>query len=56
MNPELAELYDLELYPDWKRFEREHFADGARKRTEVIWLNHAANGQLPWKSLELEVP
>lgn len=36
-----CDLYDKELYPDWKRIEREHLADGARKRTEVIWLNPA---------------
>lgn len=35
-------LYDKELYPDWARFERQHLADGARKRTEVLWLNPAA--------------
>ena len=34
-----CELYDAELYPDWKRHERAHLADGARKRTEVVWLN-----------------
>jgi len=32
-------LYDEELYPDWHRVERETFADGARKRTEVLWLS-----------------
>jgi hypothetical protein len=36
-----CDLYDKELYPTWKRIEREHLADGARKRTEVIWLNDA---------------
>lgn len=36
-----CDLYDLELYPDWERHEREHLADGARKRTEVVWLNAA---------------
>jgi DNA adenine methylase len=34
-------LYDLELYPDWERHERKHLADGARERTEVVWLNPA---------------
>ena len=34
-----CELYDRELYPDWKRIERKTFADGARKRTEVLWLS-----------------
>lgn len=36
-------LYDEELYPDWRRVEREALADGARKRTEVLWLNPAAD-------------
>lgn len=30
-------LYD-ELYGAWKRVERDALADGARKRTEVIWI------------------
>ncbi len=33
-----CELYD-ELYPDWRRVERKAFADGARERTEVLWLS-----------------
>lgn len=35
-------LYDDELYPDWHRVERPSLADGARRRTEVLWLNPAA--------------
>jgi len=31
-------LYES-LYPDWRRFERPHMADGANPRTEVVWLN-----------------
>lgn len=39
-----CELYDRELFPDWFRTERLHLADGARERTEVLWLNdHAAS-------------
>jgi DNA adenine methylase len=34
-------LYDAELFPDWERHEREHMADGARRRVEVVWLNPA---------------
>lgn len=34
-------LYD-ELYGGWQRIERESLADGARKRTEVLWFNDAA--------------
>lgn len=33
-----SDLYD-ELFSDWERRERGHFADGARKRVECIWLN-----------------
>ena len=32
-------LYDEELYVDWERVERPTFADGARPRTEVLYLN-----------------
>lgn len=35
-------LYDEELYPDWHRVERPHLADGARPRTEVLWLSPRA--------------
>lgn len=34
-------LYDVELYPDWRRTERRTCADGAVARTEVIWTNRA---------------
>lgn len=37
-----CDLYDRELYPDWRRVERAHHADGARDRTEVLWLNALA--------------
>jgi DNA adenine methylase len=36
-----CELYDKELFSDWTRFERPAFADGAKERTEVIWINYA---------------
>lgn len=32
-------LYDQDLYQGWLRFEKAHFADGARPRLEVLWLN-----------------
>lgn len=35
-------LYDTELYPTWARVEVGAFADGARRRTECLWLNPAA--------------
>lgn len=41
-----CDLYDLDLYADWHRFERAHFADGAKKRTEVIWMNLACHSGL----------
>lgn len=34
-------LYD-EMLSDWRRVEREALADGARKRTEVLWINPKA--------------
>jgi DNA adenine methylase len=34
-------VYDAAL-PGWERIERPALADGARKRTEVLWLNHPA--------------
>ena len=37
-----CDLYDRELYPNWRRIQRQSFADGARERTEVLWLNDAA--------------
>lgn len=36
------ELYDASL-PGWHRVERKHLADGARERTEVLWINRASN-------------
>lgn len=33
-------LYD-ELYPSWRRIELQAYADGARERTECLWLNQA---------------
>lgn len=33
-----CDLYD-ELYADWRCVTRTAFADGARKRTEALWLN-----------------
>jgi DNA adenine methylase len=33
-----SQLYD-ELYKDWQKIERHAMADGARARTEVLWLS-----------------
>ena len=38
-------LYD-ELFADWKMIERPAHADGARPRTECLWLNRAAEAAL----------
>lgn len=41
-----CDLYDLELFPDWERMERSHFADSRLERTEVVWLNPACANAL----------
>lgn len=33
-----SDLYN-DLYKGWKKIERKAFADGARERTEVLWIN-----------------
>ena len=38
-------LYDA-LFEGWERVERQSYADGARKRTEVLWLNQRATDAL----------
>lgn len=38
-------LYEA-LFGDWASFERPSFADGARARTEVVWLNPACGAAL----------
>lgn len=35
-----APLYD-DMLPGWRRIERKAMADGARERTEVLWINPA---------------
>lgn len=39
-------IYDYRLR-DWMRVERKSFADGARERTEVLWINDAASTHAP---------
>jgi DNA adenine methylase len=49
-----TELYQR-LFADWTALEREHMADGARRRVETLWLNPrcaAAQRQVP---MSLEV-
>ena len=41
-----APLYDQAL-GDWQRIETKSLADGARPRTEVLWLNQACAKALP---------
>lgn len=36
-----SELYN-ELFSNWERFDKSTHADGAKKRTECIWVNSAA--------------
>jgi DNA adenine methylase len=37
-----SDLYDQDLYADWASFQKDTFADGGKKRVEVVWLNAAA--------------
>jgi DNA adenine methylase len=50
-----CKLYDVELYPDWERRERAHLADGARKRTEVLWLNPSCTEALRRSAGQLQL-
>jgi DNA adenine methylase len=36
-----CKLYDADLFSSWLRVERPALADGARPRTEVLWMNEA---------------
>lgn len=40
-----CDLYDNELFRSWERFERASLADGARKRTEILWVNSAVSSK-----------
>ena len=40
VEPYACSLYDDELYAGWRRVEREALADGALKRTEVLWMRN----------------
>lgn len=48
-----SELYD-DLYSGWQQVERKHMADGARKRTEVLWFNPVAWERRPQVGLGLQ--
>lgn len=34
-----CDLYDNELFPDWQRLTKDVHAEGARDRTEVLWIS-----------------
>lgn len=48
-----CDLYDVELYPDWKRVTRPAMADGAEPRLEILWLNPACADALSGGQLEM---
>ncbi len=47
-----CQLYDGELYADWHRVDVAANADGARSRTEVLWLNATAWSGLAQQRIE----
>ncbi len=47
-----SDIYDEALH-DWCRVEREAFADGAAKRTEVLWINPLCASRLDDEKLPL---
>ncbi|WP_025918472.1 DNA adenine methylase [Herminiimonas sp. CN] len=50
-----TELYDVELYAAWTRYERRHVADGGKFRTEVVWLNPACVRALEAQRQQLQM-
>lgn len=38
-----CDLYDVELYPDWRRVTRDTHGDGAVNRVEVLWISPNAS-------------
>ncbi|MCP1674538.1 DNA adenine methylase [Natronocella acetinitrilica] len=51
-----CDLYDQELFPDWRRITRRALADGARERTEVLWLNAPAAAHIRQQDLFRALP
>jgi DNA adenine methylase len=47
-----SEIYDDALH-DWRRVEREALADGAAKRTEVLWVNPLCASRLDAEKMPL---
>lgn len=50
-----CELYDNDLFADWMRIERPAFADGAKERIEVLWLNEACAKALAMDEIQKEM-
>ena len=50
-----CDLYDHELFAGWERHERTALADGARERTEVVWLNPACSAALARRTAQQEL-
>ena len=48
-------LYDDDLFSEWACVERQGFADGAKKRTEVLWFNEAAWNGLRASTAQMEL-
>ena len=49
-----CDLYD-ELWGDWECRKKDHFADGARRRVECLWVNAAASSIPPDGHLDFRV-
>jgi DNA adenine methylase len=48
-----SDLYSKELYADWDCFQRAAWADGAKQRTEYLWLNPACTQALISQNAQL---
>ena len=49
-----CEMYDVELYADWHRVQRDSTGEMAgKKRIEVLWLNPSASSRLAQNTLDL---
>jgi DNA adenine methylase len=50
-----CDLYDRELFRDWRRVTKDTHGDGATDRTEVLWLNPACVAALDARRSQLEL-
>lgn len=48
-------LYDNELFVGWERITKQSWADGAKEREEVLWINESASQQKRSNQLELNL-